>query len=66
MKYLLSRYKEWGISSLAVPALGCGNGQLEWQVVKPLIQKYVKEMDIPVEVYAPLELSPEIPRVNTR
>ena len=54
LKYLLSRYKEWGISSLAVPALGCGNGQLEWQVVKPLIQKYVQEMDVPVEVYAPV------------
>ena len=54
LKYLLSRYKEWGISSLAVPALGCGNGQLEWQVVNPLIQKYVQKMDIPVEVYAPV------------
>ena len=26
----------------------------------------VQQMDIPVDVYVPLELSPEIPRVNTR
>ena len=53
LQYLLAHYKEWGITSLAIPPLGCGNGQLEWRVVGPLIYKYVKKMDIPVELYAP-------------
>jgi len=53
LKYLLDRYKEWGITSLAVPPLGCGNGRLEWSVVGPLIYKYANRMDIPVEMYAP-------------
>ena len=66
LQCLVANYKVWGITSLAIPALGCGYGQLEWRLIKPLICKYVQQMDIPVEVYAPLELSPEIPRANTR
>jgi O-acetyl-ADP-ribose deacetylase (regulator of RNase III)/uncharacterized protein YwgA len=53
LQYLLSRYIEWGITSLAIPPLGCGNGQLEWKAVGPLIYRYAKQMDIPVELYAP-------------
>lgn len=33
--YLEQHYKGWKIRSLAVPPLGCGNGQLEWRVVGP-------------------------------
>jgi len=53
LQYLLSHYKEWRITSLAIPPLGCGNGQLEWKAVGPLIYRYAKQMDIPVELYAP-------------
>jgi O-acetyl-ADP-ribose deacetylase (regulator of RNase III)/uncharacterized protein YwgA len=53
LQYLLVHYKEWGITSLAIPPLGCGNGQLEWRAVGPLIYRYAKQMDIPVELYAP-------------
>lgn len=51
--FLVKHYKAWGVKSLAIPPLGCGNGQLEWKVVGPLIYKYAKQMDIPVEIYAP-------------
>ncbi len=53
MRYLLAHYKEWGIISLAVPPLGCGEGQLEWRIVGPTMYRYLKQMDIPVELYAP-------------
>jgi O-acetyl-ADP-ribose deacetylase (regulator of RNase III) len=53
LQHLLRHYKEWGITSLAIPPLGCGNGQLEWRAVGPLIYRFVKEMDILVEMYAP-------------
>ena len=53
MEYLLDRYKDWGVTSLAIPPLGCGNGQLEWQAVGPLIYRYASQMDIPIELYAP-------------
>jgi O-acetyl-ADP-ribose deacetylase (regulator of RNase III) len=46
-------YKEWGITSLACPALGCSNGQLEWRVVGPTLYHYLSRLDIPVELYVP-------------
>ena len=58
LQLLLSGYKEWGITSLAIPPLGCGNGQLEWSAVGPLIYKYASQMDIPVELYAPYGTPP--------
>lgn len=53
LEYLLERYKEWGIKSIAVPPLGCGEGQLEWRIVGPTLYRYLKRMDIPVELFAP-------------
>jgi O-acetyl-ADP-ribose deacetylase (regulator of RNase III)/uncharacterized protein YwgA len=53
MQYLLNHYKEWGITSIAVPPLGCGEGQLEWRVVGPTLYRHLKQMDIPAELYAP-------------
>jgi O-acetyl-ADP-ribose deacetylase (regulator of RNase III)/uncharacterized protein YwgA len=64
LKYLFEHYKEWGIRSLAVPPLGCGQGQLEWKIVGPTLYRYLNQLDIPVELYAPYgtpdeELQPE-------
>ena len=53
LKYLLQHYKEWEITSLAVPPLGCGQGQLEWRVVGPTLYRFLGKMEIPVELYAP-------------
>jgi len=53
LEYLLQHYKEWGITSLAVPPLGCGQGQLEWRVVGRTLYRYLSRLDIPVELYAP-------------
>jgi uncharacterized protein YwgA/O-acetyl-ADP-ribose deacetylase (regulator of RNase III) len=53
LRYLLAHYQDWGITSLAVPPLGCGHGQLEWRVVGPTLYRYLKRLQIPVELYAP-------------
>jgi len=53
LRYLRQHYKQWGIISLAVPPLGCGHGQLEWRVVGPTLYRYLKTLDIPVELFAP-------------
>ncbi len=53
LQHLERHYREWDITSLAVPPLGCGNGQLEWQVVEPVLRHYLQRLDIPVELYAP-------------
>ena len=39
------------IASLALPRLGCGVGGLDWTEVKPLIEKQLGDLDIPVYVY---------------
>ncbi len=64
LEYLHQNYKKWGITSLAVPPLGCGSGQLEWRIVGPTLYRYLTQLDIPVELYAPYgtpheELQPE-------
>lgn len=53
LAYLREHIHEWGITSLAVPSLGCGLGGLEWTVVGPVIYRGLAQLDIPVELYAP-------------
>jgi len=53
LQFLIDHYKEWGITSIAVPPLGCGHGQLEWRIVGPTLHKYLSQLEIPVELYAP-------------
>jgi uncharacterized protein YwgA/O-acetyl-ADP-ribose deacetylase (regulator of RNase III) len=55
LEYLLDHYKDWGITSLAVPPLGAGLGQLEWRIIGPILFEYLNEMEIPVELYAPYD-----------
>lgn len=55
LNYLKKHYKEWGITSLAIPALGCSHGQLEWKVVGPTMYRLLNEFDIPIEFYIPLD-----------
>jgi O-acetyl-ADP-ribose deacetylase (regulator of RNase III) len=64
LRYLEAHFEDWGIESLAVPPLGCGNGGLEWRVVGPTLYRHLNKLGIPVELYAPhgttpFELTPE-------
>jgi uncharacterized protein YwgA/O-acetyl-ADP-ribose deacetylase (regulator of RNase III) len=54
LEYLERHYQDWGITSLAVPPLGCGNGGLEWRVVGPTLYAHLSRLEIPIELYAPL------------
>jgi uncharacterized protein YwgA/O-acetyl-ADP-ribose deacetylase (regulator of RNase III) len=53
LNYLEEHYREWEITSLAVPPLGCGQGQLDWHVVGPTLYRHLSRLEIPVELYAP-------------
>lgn len=53
LAYLEAHYREWGVASLAVPALGCGAGQLEWEAVSPVLHIALDRLAIPVWLYAP-------------
>ncbi|MBA3351277.1 MAG: macro domain-containing protein [Blastocatellia bacterium] len=51
--YFASHFQQWGITSVAFPPLGCGNGGLEWKAVGPLMYSELSKLGIPVEIYAP-------------
>jgi len=51
--YLLQHYQQWGITSLAIPPIGCGLGQLDWKIVGRTLYRHLAKLDIPVELYAP-------------
>ncbi|MCX7626578.1 MAG: macro domain-containing protein [Candidatus Sumerlaeaceae bacterium] len=53
LEYLRQHIRQWGITSLAVPPLGCGEGQLEWRIVGPTLYRHLATLAIPVELYAP-------------
>lgn len=55
LEWLIENALNLGIKSLAVPALGCGLGGLEWDQVGPLMCRYLFRLGIPVEVYLPAE-----------
>jgi len=64
LRYLQAHITEWGVTSLAVPPLGCGEGRLDWRVVGPTLYRHLRDLSIPVELYAPFgtpheELRPE-------
>lgn len=64
LDYLVAHIKSWGIESLALPPLGCGNGGLEWSLVGPIMFQKLSVLDIPLEIYAPYgtlqsQLTPE-------
>ncbi len=53
LDYFVKHYAEWGITSIAFPPLGCGNGGLEWAEVGPLVYGKLHKLPIDIEVYAP-------------
>jgi O-acetyl-ADP-ribose deacetylase (regulator of RNase III) len=54
---LVALIKDRGISSIAVPALGCGLGGLEWSEVRPRIEAaFSKVPDVQVWLFEPEEV----------
>lgn len=46
--------KEWEVPSVAIPPLGCGNGGLDWDVVRPRIEAALSELsDVRVLLFEP-------------
>jgi hypothetical protein len=53
LDYLAAHAAKWGITSIALPPLGCGNGGLKWSEVGRLIYRKLHRVPIDIEVYAP-------------
>lgn len=45
LKYFSLNYKKANINSIAFPKLGTSNGGLKWNIVKPIMEKYLGELD---------------------
>ncbi len=55
LDWVQRNFKAQGIQSLAMPALGCGLGGLDWKDVGPLMCKYLHGIGIDVAIYLPRE-----------
>jgi len=55
LRWVHDNYRAEGIKSLAMPALGCGLGWLDWSEVGPLLCTYLASLDIQTWVYLPAE-----------
>jgi hypothetical protein len=55
LEWLQEDYKNEGIKSLAVPALGCGLGWLKWEEVGPILCRSLSSLEITVQLYLPAE-----------
>lgn len=52
LETFVASYAERGITSIAFPALGCGNGELNWdKQVRPLMAKYLRKLPIDTFIY---------------
>jgi O-acetyl-ADP-ribose deacetylase (regulator of RNase III) len=47
----VNTYADKNIMSVAFPKLGCGNGELPWDDVRPLMEKYLGSLPIDVYIY---------------
>jgi O-acetyl-ADP-ribose deacetylase (regulator of RNase III) len=53
LKDLKQKIQEYHIASVALPPLGCGNGGLNWDEVKPVIENALKDLQTDIIVYEP-------------
>lgn len=50
LRKLRDTYKDMGITSVAMPPLGCGNGNLKWEGVRPLVYAILGDCDLQVHI----------------
>lgn len=48
---ILLKWQQYGITSIAMTKLGCGNGNLDWSEVGPRMAAAFRKLPIPVEIY---------------
>ena len=55
---LAEQMKRLKIKSIALPPLGCGNGGLNWDIVKPIIEQKLSSLtDVEINVFEPSDIA---------
>ena len=57
LQWLVDNWAQAGITSIALPALGCGLGKLRWAQVGPLMCRALSRIPIQSEIYLPREMN---------
>ena len=60
LKDLRLKIEALGIRSIVLPRLGCGNGGLNWNQVRPLIEQEMGNLEVEVFIFFYLEDNPNI------
>lgn len=61
LKDLVRVIGEYNIKSIAIPPLGCGNGGLKWDKVKPMMDNYLEKFaNVTIKIYEPNDAVKEI------
>ncbi len=61
LKQLADTIRQYNIKSIAIPPLGCGNGGLKWEKVKPLMEKYLGDLtNVDIVIFEPNDTVKEI------
>ncbi|QJD96390.1 macro domain-containing protein [Mucilaginibacter robiniae] len=63
---LCAQIINYHISSIALPALGCGNGGLDWAVVKPIMEQYLSNLNADIIIYEPTAFVQETAKKETK
>lgn len=53
LKALATELQKGHIKSIAIPPLGCGNGGLDWAKVKPMMEQYLQDLPVDIQIYEP-------------
>lgn len=59
LDWFVDNYQRYNITSIAFPALGCGNGGLDWKVVGSVLYQKLHNLPICIEIYAQFGTSRE-------
>jgi O-acetyl-ADP-ribose deacetylase (regulator of RNase III) len=54
LKSLAILIPEKALTSIAIPALGCGNGGLDWIKIKDMIEQHLASIEAYIEIYEPV------------
>lgn len=59
---IAEHYESHGLHSLAIPAIGCGEGRLQWSQVRPLIYHHFADHPLQVGIFCPADAVPTEPQ----